>query len=111
MSASLGIGAALGLPIAAFVADNFNWHVLFWGSAAFGLAALALVLVLIPESRVRTGGRFDLVGAFGLAAGLVCLLLAVSKGTSWGRGQRHHHQPVRRGRLGPGRLGLLRTAH
>jgi MFS family permease len=86
MSASLGIGAALGLPIAALVADNFNWHILFWGSAAFGAVALALVLVLIPESRVRTGGRFDLVGGLGIAAGLFSLLLAISKGASWGWG-------------------------
>ncbi|MGW1712612.1 MFS transporter [Streptomyces sp. NPDC002156] len=82
MSASLGIGAALGLPIAAFVADNFDWHILFWASAAMGAAAL----VLVPESKVRTGGRFDLPGALGMAAGLVCLLLAISKGASWGWG-------------------------
>jgi Na+/melibiose symporter-like transporter len=45
-----------------------------------------LVLTLVPESRVRTGGRFDLVGAIGLSAALVCLLLAISKGGSWGWG-------------------------
>ncbi|MGA6158465.1 MFS transporter [Stenotrophomonas sp. NPDC087984] len=38
MSASLGIGGALGLPIAAFVADNFDWHTPFWASAALGAA-------------------------------------------------------------------------
>ncbi|WP_030599482.1 MFS transporter [Streptomyces fulvoviolaceus] len=86
MSASLGIGAALGLPIAAFVADNFDWHSLFWASAALGAAALVLVLMLVPESKVRTGGRFDLLGGIGLAAGLVCLLLGISKGGDWGWG-------------------------
>ncbi|MEQ0558291.1 MFS transporter [Amycolatopsis sp. NEAU-NG30] len=86
MSASLGVGGALGLPAAAFIADNFDWHVLFWTSAAFGAAALASVLALIPESGVRTGGRFDFAGAIGLSAGLVCLLLAVSKGADWGWG-------------------------
>ncbi|AEM84157.1 MFS transporter [Streptomyces violaceusniger] len=86
MSASLGIGAALGLPIAAFVADNFDWHTLFWGSGILGGVALVLVLVLVPESKVRTGGRFDLVGGIGLAAGLVALLLAISKGGDWGWG-------------------------
>jgi MFS family permease len=86
MSASLGVGGALGLPAAAFIADHFDWHVLFWTSAALGVVALALVLALVPESRVRTGGRFDVVGALGLAAGLVSLLLAVSKGADWGWG-------------------------
>ncbi|MER6492889.1 MFS transporter [Streptomyces griseorubiginosus] len=84
MSASLGVGGALGLPSAAFIADNYDWHVLFWTSAALGVAALALVLLIVPESKVRTGGTFDLLGALGLSAALVSLLLAVSKGADWG---------------------------
>jgi MFS family permease len=86
ISASLGVGGALGLPTAALIADNFDWHALFWTSAALGVVALVLVLVLVPESKVRTGGRFDLAGAAGMAAGLVCLLLAISKGADWGWG-------------------------
>ncbi|RDG34896.1 MFS transporter [Streptomyces corynorhini] len=86
MSASLGVGGALGLPAAAFIADNFDWHVLFWVSAALGVVAGLLITVLVPESKVRTGGRFDLVGSLGLAAGLVSLLLAISKGGDWGWG-------------------------
>ncbi|MEV7150385.1 MFS transporter [Streptomyces sp. NPDC093084] len=84
MSASLGVGGALGLPAAAFIADHFDWHVLFWTSAALGVVAFALVMLLVPESEVRSGGRFDAVGALGLAVGLVSLLLAVSKGADWG---------------------------
>lgn len=86
MSASLGIGAALGLPIAAFVADNFDWHMLFWASAVMGALGFLAVLTLVPESSVRSGGRFDLLGGIGLAAGLVSLLLAISKGGDWGWG-------------------------
>ncbi|MEU1519882.1 MFS transporter [Streptomyces sp. NPDC005811] len=84
MSASLGIGAALGLPIAAFVADHFDWHTLFWASTVLGAVALVAVTVLVPESRIRSGGRFDLIGGLGLASGLVSLLLAISKGGDWG---------------------------
>ncbi len=84
MSASLGVGGALGLPAAAFIADHFDWHVLFWISAALGVVAFALVLTIVPESKVRTGGRFDAVGALGMAVGLVSLLIAVSKGADWG---------------------------
>ncbi|MFJ1972548.1 MFS transporter [Streptomyces sp. NPDC087903] len=84
MSASLGVGGALGLPSAAFIADNFDWHLLFWVSAALGTLALVLVVLIVPESKVRAGGRFDLVGSLGLSAGLVSLLLAVSKGGDWG---------------------------
>ncbi|OII27896.1 MFS transporter [Frigoribacterium sp. MCBA15_019] len=84
MSASLGVGGALGLPVAALIADNADWHVLFWAAAVLGTVALLLVTPLVPESAVRAGGRFDLVGAAGISAGLIMLLLAVSKGADWG---------------------------
>lgn len=86
MSASLGVGGALGLPAAAFLAENADWHVLFWTAAGLGVVVTALVLLFVPESSVRTGGRFDLVGAIGLSIALVCLLLAISKGADWGWG-------------------------
>ncbi|MFD5662474.1 MFS transporter [Streptomyces hirsutus] len=86
ISASLGVGGALGLPAAALIADNFDWHALFWTSAALGVVALVLVSAFVPESKVRTGGRFDVPGAIGMAAGLMCLLLAISKGADWGWG-------------------------
>ncbi|HEY0450818.1 MFS transporter [Actinophytocola sp.] len=84
MSASLGVGGALGLPAAAFLAQQVDWHMLFWASAGLGTVVALLVLTCVPESNVRTGGRFDLIGAVGLSAALVCLLLAISKGADWG---------------------------
>lgn len=86
MSASLGVGGALGLPAAAFLAEQSDWHVLFWTAAAAGVLVLAAVLIFVPESAVRSGGRFDLVGALGLSVALICLLLGVSKASSWSAG-------------------------
>ncbi|SFD57913.1 Major Facilitator Superfamily protein [Actinopolyspora alba] len=86
MSASLGIGGALGLPAAAFLAEYTDWHVLFWTSGVLGAVAALVVLAVVPESSVRTGGRFDLLGALGLSIGLICLLLPISKGGDWGWG-------------------------
>ncbi|MFD5069722.1 MFS transporter [Streptomyces sp. NPDC058369] len=85
VSASLGIGGALGLPIASAVAQYASWRVLFWGSAVLAAAICALIWFLIPDVPAGAKGqRFDVPGALGLAAGLVCLLLAVSKGADWG---------------------------
>jgi MFS family permease len=86
MSASLGVGGALGLPLAAIIAQTTDWHVLFWAAGGLGVVVLIGVLALVPESAQRAGGRFDLVGAVGLAVALVAVLLAVSKGSSWGWG-------------------------
>ncbi|WP_410632971.1 MFS transporter [Amycolatopsis sp. cmx-4-83] len=97
MSASLGVGGALGLPAAALLAENADWHVLFWTSAGLGLVVVGLVVALVPESPVRTGGRFDVPGAAGLSIALISLLLAISKGADWGWGS-------------PATLGLLAVA-
>lgn len=84
MSSSLGIGGAIGLPLTGVVAENANWRWLFAGAAVLGAAQLLVVRGLIRESRVRTGGRFDVGGAVVLSGALVCLLLAISKGSAWG---------------------------
>ncbi|MEV6421008.1 MFS transporter [Streptomyces sp. NPDC051662] len=86
VSASMGIGGGLGLPIAAAVAQYANWRVLFWGSAVLATAIAVLIWFLIPGVPAAKGQRFDAPGALGLGAGLVCLLLAISKGADWGWG-------------------------
>ena len=84
MSASLGIGGALGLPISALVTEHADWHGLFWMAAGLGAVVFALVLWIVPVSVLRTAGRFDYVGAAGLAVGLLGILLAISRGHQWG---------------------------
>jgi MFS family permease len=86
MSSSLGVGGALGLPGAAALAEHTDWHMLFWGSAVLGVVVAGLVVMIVVESPLRGGGRFDVLGAVGLTAGLLCLLLATSKGADWGWG-------------------------
>jgi predicted MFS family arabinose efflux permease len=86
MSSTVGIGAALGLPLAALVVQYANWHIMFWATTALGAVGLALAWWAVRESPVREPGRFDTVGAVGLAAGLICLLLGVSQGGTWGWG-------------------------
>jgi len=84
MSATLGVGGALGLPISALVAENTDWHWLFWIAGALGAVVFVLILWIVPVSVLRTAGRFDYLGAIGLAIGLIGVLLAVSRGNSWG---------------------------
>ncbi|MEU3793065.1 MFS transporter [Streptomyces fructofermentans] len=87
MSASLGVGGALGLPFSAAIAENASWRVLFWVVAALAVAVASLIWFLVPADRANTAaGGFDLLGALGLGAGLICLLLGVSKGADWGWG-------------------------
>jgi MFS family permease len=84
MSATLGVGGALGLPVSALLAQVASWHLLFWVSAGLGAVCLAVVWVVVPESPLRAPAPFDLLGTIGLTAGLVCLLLAIVNGSGWG---------------------------
>ncbi|MFE7276757.1 MFS transporter [Streptomyces sp. NPDC057623] len=84
MSSSIGVGGGLALPAAALVAQHANWHALFYGAAGLGVLAIALTLLVVPESKVRAEGSFDGLGAFGLSAGLVLFLLPITKGSDWG---------------------------
>ncbi|MFE1383909.1 MFS transporter [Streptomyces sp. NPDC058740] len=85
MSASMGVGGALGLPFSAAVAEHASWRVLFWVAAGLSLLVGVLVWLVAPAGRIApAAGRFDALGALGLGGGLVALLLAVSKGSVWG---------------------------
>lgn len=84
ISATLGVGGALGLPVSALITEYADWHLLFWASAAIGVVGFVLVLWIVPVSVLRTPGRIDYLGVLGLAAGLSGVLLAVSRGNEWG---------------------------
>ncbi|HET8992237.1 MULTISPECIES: MFS transporter [unclassified Rhodococcus (in: high G+C Gram-positive bacteria)] len=84
LSATLGVGGAIGLPFAAFVAQLTSWHMLFVVSGIIGVIGIAAVLYFVPESPQRNPGRFDYLGAVLLSIALVLLLLPVSKGNTWG---------------------------
>lgn len=84
MSATMGIGSALGLPLSGLLYQSLGWHSIFWFSALAGAVLITAIVLLVDESPVRTRGRFDLVGAVLFSAALVTLLLPISKGNAWG---------------------------
>jgi MFS family permease len=62
-----------------------SWNAVFWIMAAGYIVLLAMVLAA-PETppAQRTKTRLDWIGSLGLGAWLVCILIAVSNGQTWG---------------------------
>jgi MFS family permease len=84
MSATLGIGGAVGLPLSGVIYEAFGWQAVFWGSVVMSVVMLVLVLTVVPESTVQTPGTFDWLGAVLMSIALTALLLGISKGGVWG---------------------------
>lgn len=88
ISGMLGVGGALGLPMAGIVVQHASFHVLFW--ITFAAASLAFVgmLVGVPEAagpaRREPRGRLDLRGTVLLSLALVALLVPLSEAGLWG---------------------------
>jgi EmrB/QacA subfamily drug resistance transporter len=86
ISAILGIGGGLGIVLAGPIVDALSYHWLFW--FPLGLVAIATVttVLFVPESPIKVPGRVNVAGALLLSAWLVCLLVGISEGSSWGWG-------------------------
>jgi len=84
MSATMGVGGAVGMPLAAYLAQHADFHALFWLSAGLGAAGIVLVVLAVPGDVLLFPGRLDVLGAIGLALGMTGLLLFLSRGAEWG---------------------------
>src|SRR5262249_53864045 len=79
ISAMLGVGSALGLPLGGVIAEHADYHVLFWICVVGGAVTLAGTVALVPEPPAAGHGKFDLPGALLLGVALTALLLPLSQ--------------------------------
>lgn len=84
VSAALGVGGALGLPIAAFIVQSMDWRALFWLSGTLAVVVIVLSATILPHRHRDDPAKIDVVGAIGLTFGLVSVLVGVTKGNDWG---------------------------
>jgi MFS family permease len=80
LSATIGIGAGVGIVAAGPIVEHLSWPWLFWIPLVAVVVALAGTVLGVPRSPQRTPGRLDLPGAAILSVSLVSLLLAVDEG-------------------------------
>jgi EmrB/QacA subfamily drug resistance transporter len=69
-----GLALALGPVIGGALVGVWNWRGIFWFNLVFGLAALAIAVVVVPESADPHAARVDTLGTL-LGAGALATLM------------------------------------
>ncbi|CAB4846203.1 MAG: MFS transporter [Actinobacteria bacterium] len=87
ISAMLGIGGGIALPMAGVMLDLWGWQSVFWASAVMALAGIVLAAIVLPRTERGAREPFDVTGAVLLSVALVSLLLPLSKSSKWGFAQ------------------------
>ena len=84
LSATLGIGAGVGIVAGAVIVEHLSWQWIFW--MPLGVIVLSAIGTwrFIPESPVRVPGRINWTAATLMSVGMTCVLLAVTETTAWG---------------------------
>jgi len=78
------VGGGIGFLLGGVLVDRFSPAAVFWALFALGMALIVAIALFVRESPLRAKVRLDVAGVTLLAAGLVVLLLAISKGAAWG---------------------------
>jgi len=83
--AAAALGAAAGPLVGGALVDTTGWQGLFWIDAVIAALVIPLTLRTVAESRDQNRSHsIDIAGTLLVAAILVPLVLALSKGTEWG---------------------------
>jgi len=84
ISATFGVGGGFGIVLSGLLIDHFSWRWLFITGAVPMAVSIVLIHRFVPESPIKTASRLDVPGATLLSGGLVCLLVGLTEGESWG---------------------------
>ncbi len=84
LSVSAAVGAGLGYPITALIAQLFDFHAAFWFGAVTVSVALILVVVVLPGKSDDRSRKFDFVGMVTLGVAVVGVSVVLSEGGEWG---------------------------
>src|SRR5579883_228023 len=80
----VALGTSVGPTLGGLITANFSWRWIFYVNVPFGIIGVTASLLVLRKRHTRMSGRFDPIGAFLLAVGLIALTLGLSFGQEWG---------------------------
>lgn len=85
LGATFGIGAAIGLPLGAFISNTYGWQLTYHTALPFVIIFSIAIFLFIKESKyTRPKVDIDMIGALLLVVGLTLVVLAIANGDTWG---------------------------
>jgi MFS family permease len=84
LSVTGAVGAGIGYPVTALIAQAFDFRAAFWFGAMAVAVALVLVATVLPARSDAVQKKLDLVGLATLGLAVVGLVVVLSEGGSWG---------------------------
>ena len=81
-----GLALAVGPVVGGALVGVWDWRAIFWFNVAFGLAAFAAAVVVLPESADPDAHRVDIPGTVLAAAALTAMVFAIIGGEDSGFG-------------------------
>ncbi|WP_111767722.1 MFS transporter [Nakamurella deserti] len=82
--AVIGLSFALGPVVGGALVDGIGWRSIFWINVPIGLAAVALTLHFVPESRADRARRLDVPGQLLVMTVLATLTFGIIEGPTTG---------------------------
>lgn len=82
-----GLSSVVGPVVGGLLSDHYSWRSFFWFMLIFAAVTVPIFVLFVPETKLRTPQRLDLVGAAILAAGVALILLYLNEGQNWGWGR------------------------
>jgi len=79
-----GFSLALGPVLGGALVGGWSWRGIFWFDVTFGLAALTVAAMVLPESADPRAGRVDIPGTVLGAGALAALIFGIINGESAG---------------------------
>jgi len=84
--ASIGVAVAVGPLVGGALTDSLGWESVFYLNVPVGIAAIAITLLKLRESRDPHATRVDWAGVASFSAALFLLVLALVRGNDEGWG-------------------------